>query len=241
MTVPGTPLALLVAALGTINPVPPSGDAVAALRAAAVMYDEQTDGYLVDRVVETIHAQGGFIHFDRVERRVELRKSGAVIAAKSLDSHGGGNLPPKIGRTDTSNGEQAARHFVFSNRYIQEYHLADAPCANCAAGERAVSFYSDIHDANHATGDVVLDRDGRVRLVAYHPYVLPDRRMDSGTVTFTFGRLADAWLPVRCQLAFTAHYLLIHGSGTLELASDSAKRYQSYDLASAAFDNGEQQ
>ena len=239
MTVPGTPLALLVAALGTIDPAPPSGDAVAALRTAAVMYDAETEGYFVDHVVETIHAKGGFIHFDHVERRVELRKDGDVIAEKSLESRGGGNVPNKVGTTEASGAQQPARHFVFSNRYIQEYHLSDAPCVNCAEGERAVSFTSDIHDGNHSSGNVILDRHGRIRSVSYRPYVLPDRRMDSGTMTITFGRLGDGWLPVRCQLAFTAHYLLIHGSGTLELASDSAKKYASYELASAAFDNGD--
>jgi hypothetical protein len=239
MTVPGTPFALLVAALGTIEPVPPASDGISALRAAAVTYDEQTAGYMVDHVIETIHAQGGFIHFDRVERRLELRKDGDVIAEKSLESRGGGNVPSQIGKTHGSGAQQPARHFVFSNRYIQEYHLSNAPCVNCADGERDVSFYSDTHDVNHSTGNVILDRHGRIRSVTYHPYVLPDRRMDSGTMTITFGRLADDWLPVRCQLAFTAHYLLIHGSGTLELASDSAKRYPSYELASAAFDNSD--
>ena len=207
-------------------------DPISVLRAAAVGYDSDTSGYLVDRVVETVHAKGGLIAIDRRQRKVQLRKDGEIVVERDLTGPAQSDA--------TAHGSKSRPHFVFSNRYIQEYRLAPAPCAQCSDGEAAVSFESSEHDKGHGAGTIVVDlRRQRVMSVTYRPYVLPDRRMDTGDITIDFGTLAGSWLPVHCHLTFTAHYLIVHGSGTLDIASEAARRYSSFDAARAAYSSQE--
>ncbi|MBV9646731.1 MAG: hypothetical protein JO043_04630 [Candidatus Eremiobacteraeota bacterium] len=214
---------------------------IAGFRAAAAAYSAQTSGYLVDRVVQTIEAKGGFIHVNRVERRAEVRKDGEIVASRDIGRHDASNVSlssHSVGPNGHNDSQPSQRHFVFDQRFIGDYHLAPVTCPTCADGVAEVSFDSNLHDEDHGTGTALVDlRHDRILSVTYRPYMLPDRRMDSGIVTISFGRLGNAWLPVRYRLAFTAHYLFIHGSGTVDIVSESVRHYPTLEAARAAADS----
>jgi hypothetical protein len=237
MAFAAAPLALLLGLLGASTEPATDTDGIGTLRAAAATYDTETAGFVVDRVVETIHAKGGFVHIDRTERRVEMRDDGRIIGKRIDDERdSSGSSSQYLKKAEPAQSSDSGRHFVFSRRFIDEYQLTAAPCQSCASDESAVAFSSEIRDVDHGSGTAIVDRRAqRVLSVTYQPYLLPDKRMDSGIVTMTFGREGDSWIPVHCHMAFTAHYLFIHGSGTVDIDTQAARHYRTFAAARTAF------
>jgi hypothetical protein len=232
---------LAVACIGAA-PRPNGSAALAALTAAARAYDAQSSGYIVDRIVQRIHAKAAFITINRTQDFVEMRHDGRITASSRVlvNDHSKNvsskalEQQPAPGSSDGGVGMQ--HHFVFSARYLHEYRLTPQSCPKCAASQATVAFDSDMHDAAHGQGVVTVDvADDRVVSMTYRPYVLPDRRMDSGVATVTFGWMGGAWVPVQYHLAFTAHQFFIYASGTADVECTEFHRYRTLEPAQAAY------
>ncbi|MEB3196188.1 MAG: hypothetical protein VKP62_03200 [Candidatus Sericytochromatia bacterium] len=80
----------------------------------------------------------------------------------------------------------------FDLRHMDDYEFQEASCPGSEAGERCVGFRSRLRDARHGDGTLLLNREGRVRLVSYAPSQLP-AQAGQGSVRIVRGPAGPGW------------------------------------------------
>jgi len=126
---------------------------------------------------------------------------------------------------------EAAVHQPYDARYAAEFRYALAPCPGCVAGNVAIAYDTDAHDAAHGRGIIVLDeKTARIVRVIAQPFVVP-RPASTGTITTTWGATPAGWLPVAATGTFTGRIGPFGGHATLAQQFTGYRRYP--DLATA--------
>ncbi len=123
----------------------------------------------------------------------------------------------------------------YDHRYLGDYKFVQsATCGGCPAGAVSVDFTSEVRDAQHGDGTMLIDRlSGHVLKLSYTPNKMP-HYATSGTVTETGGvALPDLWYPIRIEEGFRGHAFLLSGKATFGGTFDHFRRF---DSAQAALD-----
>jgi hypothetical protein len=141
--------------------------------------------------------------------------------------------------TETNNDWAAGKVFFkepYDHQYMSDYSFEQpqAGCSACPAGTQAVSFASTIHDAQHGSGVMYINKSAQVVKLTYSAYVLPPHA-SSGSVTETGGHaLPGLWYVVRIDQTYRGHAFVMTGTGTFTGIFDHFRRFPSPGAGEAA-------
>lgn len=149
------------------------------------------------------------------------------------------------GRDAQTNSDWAAGKIFFKEpydrRFSVDYRFSDssAACTLCPAGAAAVSFASDLHDAQHGAGTMWIERKtGRVLELTYTPYALPPHAT-SGTVTEISGQaMPELWTVVKIDEEYRGHAFVMTGTATFTATFDHFVRFDSLEAGQVALAEG---
>lgn len=149
------------------------------------------------------------------------------------------------GRDSQTNTDWAAGKIFFKEpydrRFTADYRFADssAPCAACPAGTTAVSFASDVHDAQHGAGTMWIEKkSGRVIELTYAAYALP-QHATSGSVSESGSQaMPDSWLVTRIVEQYRGHAFVMTGTATFTGTFDHFARFETLEAAETALEDG---
>lgn len=185
---------------------------------AAALFASASRGVIAFRSHAVVRTSPHFARPDQTDDAVIVDLDGHATSVRGRDAAG-------------PSATEAAIHQPYDVRYLGEYRYAPAPCTGCVPGSIAIAYDTDVHDAAHGRGVMVLDeRTARVLRVTAQPFVVP-RPATTGTITTTWGTTAAGWFPVSAEGTFSGRIGPFGGHATLTQAFTAYKRYP--DVASA--------
>jgi hypothetical protein len=188
--------------------------------AAASEVDRAIVGYHSD---STLHVDAGPYHHTSTESRWFVLEDGKLVAT-GLRANSG----PSLGK-----GEEHPSHEPWGP-YVSEYTFARAPCAACAPGTVAIAFSSDMHDAQHGSGTLIVDLARAVVLrETQAPYDFGGMAK-SGTIDVDFGESDIGWRPRAVVGNFQGNVGPFNANAHLEDSLRDYKRYPTVESAIAA-------
>ena len=127
----------------------------------------------------------------------------------------------------------------YDPRYTGDYKFAELAECDCGVGMVAVTFSSDVHDAQHGAGTMwIQSATGRVTKLTYTPYILPPHAT-SGTVTETSGEaMPNMWIVLRIDEVYQGREFLLRGSATFVGTFDHFERFSTLAEGVAAVQKG---
>jgi hypothetical protein len=200
---------------------PLEGEALAA-RVAAVI-GEETKGVLGTTTETTQRISAPIVGGTMKIRRYVVFQDGIPVAAGILAVEKNGKPEPAdaVARLSAETDAKVKSgtgfiHQPYIPRFVREYRFASVPCENCTAGETALRFESDHHDAQHVSGTMVVDALDRPVRVTTRPYVFPKPANDGEAVT-TFANVLDGKrLPAEVHGVYRGRQGFISGSMTFD-------------------------
>jgi hypothetical protein len=203
-----------------------SGDAEApdaAMRRVAAASSEIDRGIVGYHSDSELHVDAGPYHHTSTESRWFVLRDGKLVATGLRASSG-----PSFGK-----GEERQSHEPWGP-YVFEYAFARAPCPECAPGTDAIAFSSAIHDADHGSGVLIVDR---ARAIVLHEHQVPydfGGLAKSGTIDVTFGETELGWRPRTVVGDFQGSVGPFNANAHLEDTLHDYKRYPTVESAIAA-------
>jgi hypothetical protein len=127
----------------------------------------------------------------------------------------------------------------YDPRYVGDYKFAEQAGCDCGMGMVAVTFSSEVRDAQHGAGTMwIQSASGRVTKLTYTPYVLPPHAT-SGTCTETSGEaLPNVWTVMRIDEVYQGRELILKGSATFVGTFDHFERFSSVAEGETAVQKG---
>ncbi len=120
--------------------------------------------------------------------------------------------------------------------YGNEYQFSAVPCQHCAQGLVTLAFASDLHDAKHGHGTLLVDVDHtRVLHESFVPYVL-EAPARSASIETDFGATGAGWFPRTLNGNFTGRLGPFTGSADLSETFDGYRHFASMSDAVTALE-----
>jgi len=119
----------------------------------------------------------------------------------------------------------------YDPHYSEDYRVGAGKCDACAPGVTAITFESDLHDAQHGAGTLLIDGAGHVVGENYTPYVLHDHA-SAATIVETFEEaIPGLWAVGRVEGRYKGRVAMIAGSAVLQTVRDLYRRFARLDEA----------
>jgi len=214
------------------------GDAVAAYHRAIAVYGREMRGVIVyRRHVEFEMHIGPTSRQDRNDaeiivvdglyerlRFVAMFRSGRPLPAPAIAGE----------ERDANDELRLGRGFFkepYDAHYADDYHISGVKCDQCAAGESAVAFESDVHDAQHGAGMLIVDAAGHVTSETYTPYVLHEHATSGTIVETSEEAMSGLWAVSHIDERYKGRVAMITGSAVLQTTRDHYRRFTRLDEA----------
>jgi hypothetical protein len=196
---------------------------VAVVKAGPMRHTETSDSGI-------LFANGVFVAVEYYR----VADDGKAFSAQQLDA-----------RTKQTNSAWSSGKVFFKEpydpRYTADYTFGGAAaCAGCAPSVVAVTFHSDLKDAQHGSGTLWIETATPQHVLAttYTPNALPPHAT-SGTVTErSTSPLAALWYVTRIDQAYDGREAILTGTGSFTGTFDHFRRFPSEAAGLAALNAG---
>jgi len=239
--------AVLLTAAGVASVGPPPE-----LRRAAAVSEADHHGIVSFQIIWDTQARGGPFKQGFHYRNAYVYEGNHLVGARALEKidngHTGGqaDLDAETRRILSQSETADAVGFAvpFDSRHFDEYRFGRIPCdRRCLEGDSTITFISQVQDANHGDGQMIIDRDGHVRHLEYSPRVKPTfgnvRAKDALVAIDRAGVLPGFWATTKIESHFSGRYGFITGEARQTAHYERYRRFLSVVEALSALRSSE--
>lgn len=208
--------------IATASPTSAGADIPYAVKRAASLNASSLNGVLVEERHIDLNVSAGPVHFSEQNDAVVLLEDGQYRRVRYVRIVQNGKVlsSDQVVQREAQNNDELDRgksylKQPYDQRYFHDYAYAEKPCA-CNAQEVEIAFHSEIRDAQHGDGTMIIDPStGRVMSLTYAPNIPPPHASSESSVE-TFGEAAPGvWAIINIEHSYSGHVAFFRGTGTM--------------------------